>query len=52
MSVDSYSKHQRSSKAKYIVTDLSGKVLIRANSEKDYLEKRKQLLIGDKSENE
>lgn len=44
MSVDKFSKHQRSRKAKFVINDKNGQTLFTANSEKEYLEQRREFM--------
>ena len=54
MSASKYSKHQKSSKPRYVVSDEKGKVLFTAMNEKEFLESRndfiksKQKLVTNK----
>lgn len=44
MSVDKFSKHQKSRRARYIMSDPNGEVLIATNDEKEYMEFRQKFL--------
>lgn len=44
VSIHKYAKHQRSGKPKYIITDKTGKVVVKANNHDAYMRLRKVYL--------
>ena len=52
MSVEKFSKHQRSSKPRYIITHPVTKAVILSSDNKDDFMKQRQAFIDDKSTND